>query len=169
MYLKDELIAIKKAKELSAVVFEITERSPKKFRFTLVSRMQNLSLDIVTALYNANDVFVKSKLISDMERSIISAKKKSGFTNSTEWLFYKNKLYNLQLTKALKTDERVTKRLNYSYEAMTKTKQLDYLVCLSAQTGCITQKQHKRLAKLLYEVRCLIGAFINSDKKRFNY
>lgn len=104
-----------------------------------------------------------------MERSIISAKKKSGFTNSTEWLFYKNKLYNLQLTKALKTDERVTKRLNYSYEAMTKTKQLDYLVCLSAQTGCITQKQHKRLAKLLYEVRCLIGAFINSDKKRFNY
>lgn len=113
MQLKDELIAVKKAKELSALVFEVTERSPKKFRFTPVSRMQNLSLDIVSELYNANDVFIDSRLIQDMEKSIISAKRKNNYTNSIEWLFYKNKLYNLQITKALKADERITKRLDY--------------------------------------------------------
>lgn len=169
MHLKDDLIAIKKAKELSAVIFEITERSPKKFRFTLVSRMQNLSLDIVSELYNANDVFIGGKLFSDMERSANSAKIKNNAASAEERLFYKYKLYDLRLTEALKTDERITKRLDYSYSAMTKTKQLDFLVLLAAQTGCVTRKQEERLAKLLYEVRSLIGAFIKSDKKRFNY
>lgn len=169
VHLKNELTAIKKAKELSVVIFEVTEKSPKKFKFTLVSRMQNLSLDIISELYNANDVFVESVLLANMEKSINFAKRKNNYTNVIEWLFYKNKLYSLQINKALKADERITKRLDYSYNAMTKTKQLDFLVCLSAQTGCITQKQRERLAGLLYEVRCLIGAFIKSDKKRFNY
>lgn len=52
---------------------------------------------------------------------------------------------------------------------MTKTKQLDFLVMISVNMGCITYKQQERLARLLYEVRSLIGAFIRSDKKRFNY
>lgn len=169
MHLKNELTAIKKAKELSVVIFEVTEKSPKRFRFSLVTRMQNLSLDIISDLYNANDVFVESALLADMEKTISFTKQKRNYTNAVEWLFYKNKLYDLQINKALKKDERITKRLDYSYSAMTKTKQLDFLVYLSAQTGCITKKQQERIAKLLYEMRCLIGAFIKSDKKRYNY
>lgn len=42
-------------------IFTITEKSPKKFRFTFVSRLQNLSMDIVECLYRANMVYVKDK------------------------------------------------------------------------------------------------------------
>lgn len=52
------LFVITKAKDLCSYVFVITDKSPKKFRFTFVSRMQNLSLDIVEYLFRANDVYV---------------------------------------------------------------------------------------------------------------
>ena len=68
--MQKDLKVISKAKELSAVIFEITERSPKKFRFTLVSRMQNISLDIIAELYEANDTYIDMKIISDMTKTI---------------------------------------------------------------------------------------------------
>lgn len=128
--------------------------------------MQNLSLDIVSELYNANDVFIGRRLIQDMEKSIISIKRKNNYTNSVEWLFYKNKLYNLQLTKALKTDERVTKRLDYSCSAMTKIKQLDFLVLLSAQTVCITYLTET--GKVIREILRNPKSKMNKKIKKFN-
>ena len=56
-----ELFVIVKAKDLGNYIFTVTDKSPKKFRFTLVSRMQNLSLDIIENLYRANQVFVRNK------------------------------------------------------------------------------------------------------------
>ena len=56
-----ELFVILKAKDLGNYIFTVTDKSPKKFRFTLVSRMQNLSLDIIENLYRANQVFVRNK------------------------------------------------------------------------------------------------------------
>lgn len=68
---KSELVVITKAKDLGSYIFTITDKSPKKFRFTLVSRMQNLSLDIIEELYRANTVFVKnSKDITHMEKRV---------------------------------------------------------------------------------------------------
>lgn len=43
-----------KTKDLAKYVITITEKSPKKFRFTLVVRMQNYCLDIIEAIYFAN-------------------------------------------------------------------------------------------------------------------
>ncbi len=43
-----------KAKDLAKYVITITEKSPKKFRFTLVTRLQNYCLDIVETIYFAN-------------------------------------------------------------------------------------------------------------------
>ena len=38
-----ELTVITKAKDLCRYAMTVTEKSPKRFRFTLVSRMQNLA------------------------------------------------------------------------------------------------------------------------------
>ena len=56
---ESELSVIVKAKDLASHMFTITEKSPKKFRFTLISRLQNLSLHIVESLYRANMVYVQ--------------------------------------------------------------------------------------------------------------
>ena len=43
----NQLIVITKAKELCSYVMTVTQKSPKHFRFTFVTRMQNLSLDVI--------------------------------------------------------------------------------------------------------------------------
>lgn len=52
---------IVKAKDLGSYVFTVTDKAPKKFRFTFISRMQNLCLNIVENLYRANFVYVRNK------------------------------------------------------------------------------------------------------------
>ena len=53
-----ELTVITKAKDLCSYVLTVTEKSPKRFRFTLVSRMQNFALDIIEQAYRANEVYL---------------------------------------------------------------------------------------------------------------
>jgi len=53
-----ELIVVTKAKDLCSYVMTITQKSPKQFRFTFVSRMQNLALDAIECIYRANDIFI---------------------------------------------------------------------------------------------------------------
>lgn len=53
-----ELTVITKAKDLCSYIMTITQKSPKHFRYTFVSRLQNLSLGVVENLLRANDVFV---------------------------------------------------------------------------------------------------------------
>ena len=48
-----------KAKDLCSYVMTITQKSPKHFRYTFVSRMQNLCLDVIENLFRANDTYVK--------------------------------------------------------------------------------------------------------------
>jgi hypothetical protein len=55
---ESELQVITKAKELCEYVMTITQKSPKQFRFTFVTRLQNLSLDVIENLYRANEVLV---------------------------------------------------------------------------------------------------------------
>ena len=55
---QSELSVITHAKELCSYILTVTEKSPKKFRFTLVSRMQNYSLTIIESLLIANEVRV---------------------------------------------------------------------------------------------------------------
>ena len=58
---QSELIVITKAKELCAYVMTVTQKSPKHFRYTFVTRMQNLALDVIENLYRANDTFVAAR------------------------------------------------------------------------------------------------------------
>ena len=60
MYQKkqSELSVVMKAKDLCKYIMTVTQKSPKQYRFTFTSRMQNLSLDIIEHIYRANDTFV---------------------------------------------------------------------------------------------------------------
>ncbi len=53
-----ELSVITKAKELCSYVMTVTDKSPKRFRFTLVSKLQNYALDVIENLYIANEIYV---------------------------------------------------------------------------------------------------------------
>lgn len=55
---QSELTVISKAKDLCSYVMTITQKSPKQFRFTFVSKLQNLSLSVIENLFRANDVFI---------------------------------------------------------------------------------------------------------------
>ncbi len=53
---QSELTVITKAKELCSCVLTISDKSPKKFRFMLSSRLQNYSISIVEQLLYTNEV-----------------------------------------------------------------------------------------------------------------
>ncbi len=56
---QSDLTVITKAKELCSYIMTVTQKSPKHFRYTFVSRLQNLTLDVIENLYMANEIFVK--------------------------------------------------------------------------------------------------------------
>ena len=51
-----ELMVITKAKDIISYSFTIAENAPKKFRFTLVAKMHNISLDVLESLILANEI-----------------------------------------------------------------------------------------------------------------
>jgi hypothetical protein len=164
-----EMSVITKAKDLSIIVFEVCETSPKKFRLSLIEKMQNLSLEIIAKLYEANDVFMDISLIRDINKSLDAIGK--GVLNQTETQEYHEKMKTLilRLTKAIKTEERVGRRLDCSFRALTLLKELDHVVTIAKKMNCITTKQQERLAASMNDVQNLIGAFIKSDRKRYDY
>lgn len=58
---KTELNVVVKTRELTNYILHITTSSPKKYRFTLSDRMINLSLDVIEAIYLANEVFIRNE------------------------------------------------------------------------------------------------------------
>ena len=58
---KSELVVITKAKDLCSYVFTVTDKSPQRFRFTLVARLQGYALDTVESLYLANETFIAAR------------------------------------------------------------------------------------------------------------
>lgn len=56
-----ELVVITKSKDLCTYILTVTKKSPKYFRFTLVSRMHNLALNIIENIYRANEIFIKNQ------------------------------------------------------------------------------------------------------------
>ena len=121
-----ELAVITKAKDLCSYVITITQRSPKQFRFTFVTRMQNLALDAIEHLYRANDVFASKEDPSSCRR-----------------------------------------RADLQHDAMTDLRLLAYVAQLAMEQQCILPKQFEQIARQEAECARLLGAWINSDKRRF--
>ena len=53
---KSELVVITCAKKLLSYIVAVTEKAPKKYRFTFVNRMQNYAIEIVEDLFKANNL-----------------------------------------------------------------------------------------------------------------
>ncbi len=60
-YTPSELTIVTKAKELCSYIMVVTQKSPKHFRFTFTSRIQNLALSIIENIYRANETYVSGK------------------------------------------------------------------------------------------------------------
>ncbi|MCL2740208.1 MAG: four helix bundle protein [Oscillospiraceae bacterium] len=74
-----ELVVITKAKDLCSYILIVTEKSPKRFRWTLVSRMQNLALDIIEKIYGANEVFGEYNKRLNLQHEALTATKLLGY------------------------------------------------------------------------------------------
>ena len=125
---KSELQIITKAKELCAYVMTVTQKSPKHFRYTFVSKLQNLSLSVIENLYRANEVYVEKN-----------------------------------------DSEAIERRRELQRTAMADLKVLAYFSMLAMEQQCILAKQYEQIARLSTDCQNLLGAWMNSDKKRFQY
>jgi len=71
-----ELMVITKSKDLVKYIFSVSESAPKKFRFSLIAKMQNCSLDIMESLILANEIIlgnaVDNKIRKDYQRNAIA-------------------------------------------------------------------------------------------------
>lgn len=121
-----ELSVITKAKDLCSYIMTITDKSPKRFLFTLVSRLQNYGLDIIEYLIKANEIYVP----------------------------------NVQ-------SQEMADRVNLQRSAMSRLKLLGYISELAMKQQCILPKQYEQITKQVYDVQNLLGAGMNSDKKRY--
>ena len=123
---KSELSVITKAKDLCSYIMTVTDKSPKRFRFTMVSRLQNYALDVIENLIMANETFVSA---GDARSAI--------------------------------------ERLSYQRKAMSRLKLLSYMSELAMKQGCILPKQYEQVTKQVYDAENMLGAWMNSDKKRY--
>ena len=122
---QSELTVITKAKDLCSYIMTVTQKSPKQFRFTFTSRLQNLSLGVIESLYRANDTFVTKENASSRE-----------------------------------------KRLEFQHQAMTSLKLLAYFSLLAREQSCILPKQYEQISRQSADCQNLLGAWINSDRRR---
>ena len=124
---QSELTVITKVKDLCSYIMTVTQKSPKQFRFTFVSRLQNLSLSVVENLFRANEVYVAK---GDVEAR--------------------------------------RERLAFQRSAMTELKLLGYIALLSLEQGCILSKQYEQISRQLTDCQNLLGAWMNSDRRRLS-
>lgn len=55
---KSELTVVTRAKDLCSYIMTVTQKCPKNYRYTYVSRLQNLAMDVIENIFRANDTFV---------------------------------------------------------------------------------------------------------------
>lgn len=122
---QSELSVITKAKDLCSYIMTITDKSPKRFRFTLVAKLQGYALNTIENLYRANEVFVKA---GDREKA--------------------------------------TQRVDYQHQALTELKLLGYMAQLAMEQQCILPKQYEQVTKKVADCQNMLGAWLNSDRKR---
>ena len=125
-YSEERLSVITKAKDLCSYFMTVTDKSPKRFRFTLVSRLQNYALDVIENLIMANETFVGA---GDMRSAAM--------------------------------------RMSYQRTAMSRLKLFSYMSELAMKQGCILPEQYEQITKQVYDAENMLGAWMNSDKRRY--
>ena len=67
---KNEMTVVTKSKDLCTYIITITQKSPKQFRLTFVSRLQNLALDVIEKIYFANEVYISKNHLRNAEKRL---------------------------------------------------------------------------------------------------
>jgi len=127
---KGDLLVVTKAKELCSYIMIVTQKSPKQFRFTFVSRLQNLALDVIECIYFANEIYIGSG------HEVVAGN--------------------------------AEKRLDLQHHALTSLKLIAYISEIAMAERCILFKQYEQIASITTDCQRLLGAWINSDKKRLS-
>ena len=65
-----ELAVITKTKDLCSYILTVTDKSPKRFRFTLVAKLQNRALDALESLLLANEVYLANRRPENLARRL---------------------------------------------------------------------------------------------------
>ena len=125
---QNDLVVVTKAKDLCEYVMTITQKCSKEHRYTYVSRLQNLAMDVLENIFRANAVYVE---------------------NGPE------------------KREKCRQRLDFQHEALLGLRMLAYFAELGAKQKVILFKQYEQIAVQSTNCMNLLGAWINSDKKRF--
>lgn len=55
---QSELTVVTRTKDLCSYIMTVTQKCPKNFRYTYVSRLQNLAMNVIENIFRANDTFV---------------------------------------------------------------------------------------------------------------
>ncbi len=60
-----------------------------------------------------------------------------------------------------------TERMAYQRKAMTTLKLLSYMSELAMKQQCILPKQYEQITKQVFDAENMLGAWMNSDKRRY--
>ncbi len=141
---QSELTVITKAKELCSYVLTISDKSPKKFRFTLSSRLQNYSISIVEQLLYANEVrmAVKNTQLLGKRLEMRRNFQQQAFTDM-KMLAYLSQLAMEQQCILPRQYEQITKRL-YDCQNLRLPQVYDIRPERKRDTGVIFRDHYKK-------------------------
>ncbi|MDO5330802.1 MAG: four helix bundle protein [Bacillota bacterium] len=78
---KSTLAVMTKARELAQYVFDACEKSPRKYRFSLCTKLQNYALNVIEEIYLANSSKDLGIRISHQERARVNLAMTDYFAN----------------------------------------------------------------------------------------
>lgn len=94
-----ELAVIEKTKILCDLIMTSTEKSPKRFRFSIVAKLHAYSLNALENLYRANDVWMKIDLKNGIKERLRFQYKAFTELNLLDYIAYLAKQRNCILDK----------------------------------------------------------------------
>lgn len=123
----------------------------KQSELTVITKAKDLCSYVMTVTQKSPKHF-RYTFICKMQNLALSV---------IEDLFRANDVYvtaqNLQAQK---------ERLAFQHSAMTNLKLLGYIAMLSMEQKCILSKQYEQVSRLISDCQNMLGAWINSDRKR---
>ncbi|MGN0882908.1 four helix bundle protein [Cloacibacillus porcorum] len=121
-------------------------------------------LTIITKAKELTDyIFVATESSPKKYRYTFTARLQNKSLEVVETLYAANDVY----IGGGESSKRYERRLDLQHKALTDLKVIDYLSFVASERGCLLKRQYEHLSELISDCSNLLGAWINSDKKRF--
>ena len=113
-----EMAVFTHAKKLSEYIFVITEKSPKKLRWSIVTRLQNASVELIENLYRANFEREEDDRLNYQKRASVNLKLIDFYTETAR----KKQAITIRQTAVIARQLAETEKLLYGWVRSTKKK-----------------------------------------------